>query len=281
VRGREVVITGPNRDVAERAAFLIQASAELLDASALLSQLGARIELYEIKRTKQLPKQEEQDRPLRPFQARPNIPMECIIALKVARRTQYVYALSKLWLSLHLCSVPIIDLDPTHSPNIPKSSHPADHVCHATAIVLAYAAIEELGVEVRASREQPSTIKGHWNPVVRSNLEQRLRDAGVDIGEPIAWDIRGPRTAIERGRPLKTVKQTPWARWNVRDAYVDVVDAIAHVSWLRSKVAAHRLNLRFARVLSVYDVANAQQLARRVLLETTGAAKIWENYLSP
>ena len=56
----------------------------------------------------------------------------------------------------------------------------------------------------------------------------------------------------------------------MRDVFVEVVDAIAHVSWLRSRVAAHRMDESLVKVLSQYEVANAQFLARRLLLEKMG-----------
>ncbi|MGH9612079.1 MAG: hypothetical protein ACRD4P_03255, partial [Bryobacteraceae bacterium] len=62
----------------------------------------------------------------------------------------------------------------------------------------------------------------------------------------------------------------PWAQWDVRDALVELVDAIAHVSWLRSKISSHRMKHDLVQLVSVYDVANAQFLARRLLLESLG-----------
>jgi hypothetical protein len=193
-----------------------------------------------------------------------------MLAVKAARRRSQVYALSKLWLSYQVFSIHSIDLDPSHSARIPKSLNPVDHVSYATAIVLAYAAIEELGLEVRASKEQPSTISGAWNPVVKLDLENRLRAAGIGLAELYDWQVRGPRTKLEAERPPRKVRRSPWSRWDVRDVEVALVDAIAHVSWLRSKVSAHRMKYEFARALSVYDVANAQYLARRLFLESLG-----------
>jgi hypothetical protein len=72
------------------------------------------------------------------------------------------------------------------------------------------------------------------------------------------------------GQIPRNPKKAPWARWDVRDIQIDVVDAIAHVSWLRSKVSAHKSDPQSVRLLSVYDVSNAQRLARRLLLETLG-----------
>jgi hypothetical protein len=117
------------------------------------------------------------------FNATQNIPLACLIAARVSQKLRFVYALARLALSLEIMSAPTIDLDPTHSPNIPKSVFPEDHIRLAMAITSAYSSIEELGLTIRASSQNPSRIIGAWNPVVRSDLEDRLRGAGVNLDE--------------------------------------------------------------------------------------------------
>jgi len=43
-----------------------------------------------------------------------------------------------------------------------------------------------------------------------------------------------------------------------------------YASFLRSKIAAHKSDPKVLRVLSIYDVANVQFLARRLILEAIG-----------
>ena len=131
------------------------------------------------------------------FNSSPNIPLACLIAARVSRKLRFVYALARLAISLEIMSVPTIELDPTHSPNIPKSVFPEDHIRMTTAITSAYSCIEELGLEIRASQQNPSRINGAWNPVVKSELEPRLMQAGVNLTEEFYWNLRGKRTRIE------------------------------------------------------------------------------------
>lgn len=57
----------------------------------------------------------------------------------------------------------------------------------------------------------------------------------------------------------------------MRDGQMHVSDGIAYASFLRSSIAAHGSGEKnYLRVLSVYDVANVQFLARRLLLESLG-----------
>jgi hypothetical protein len=270
--GREVLIDARNEIAAGKAAFIIQAASDIRHGSSLFLPLGGPLELVEYNPTGAMQRYRGEN--ARSFRATSSIPVDCLLAIRIANSRSLTYALTKLWFSYQMFSIAGIDLDPGHSPTLPKSPYPSDHVAYSQAIVLAYATIEELGLEVRASHENPSQIKGEWNPKVRSKLEGRLEKAGIDLGEPYAWNIRGSKTLLEHKRPAKSVSKTPWTTWDVRDAFVDVVDAIAHVSWLRSWVSAHKSKYEFLRVLSVYDVANAQYLARRLLLEKCG---FWRN----
>jgi hypothetical protein len=56
---------------------------------------------------------------------------------------------------------------------------------------------------------------------------------------------------------------------------MDVIDAIHYVSFLRSLIAAHKTDKRLVKGLSAYEVANAQFLARRLLMEKMG---FWRDF---
>ena len=205
-----------------------------------------------------------------------NIPLACLIAARAASRLQYMYALAKLRLSFEIFSLPSIELDPTHSGNAAKSSLPDDHVRMAFAIVTAWSSVEELGFEMRASNKNPSKLPdGTWNPGVKAEIESRLRAGKINLKELFHWNLRGPRTGIEMKRAPTIVQAAPWARYQVRDGKMEIIDAIHYVSFLRSWLAAHKADKRLVRVLSVYDVANAQFLARRLLLEKMGFWRYW------
>ena len=272
VKGRAVVIKARNESAARKAAFLIQAAAEIWRGGSFLSDgIAEPIEIVQYKCD-----QAEKVNP-NSYRCFFDIPLACMLAIKASRRREWIYAVSKLWLSYRQFSVFKEDLDPSRWDRLPnpKSPYPFDHVAYSQAIVLAYGVLEQLGLEIRASSQNPSFDKnGAWNPNVRGHLEGRLRRAGIDLTEQYAWDLRGSKTRLERERPPKFVKNAPWSQWNVRDGFVEVIDAIAHVSWLRSKVSAHKSKYEFMRALSVYDVANAQYLARRLLLESFG---FWKN----
>lgn len=276
---KEVIISAPGQVPALRAATTIYNARNLLQGSNLFGMLGGSPERV----TPVAPKSHTSSQPdshERPeFNASQNIPLACLIAARVSYRLRFVYALARLALSLEIMSVPTINLDPTHSPNIPKSVFPEDHIRLAMAITSAYSSIEELGLTIRASSQNPSRINGAWNPVVRSHLEDRLKRAGVDLDEEFYWNLRGKRTRIEMKRKPEITKLASWAVTHiVRDGEMHISDALAQASFLRSHIAAHSLeDKKWLRVLSIYDVSNVQFLARRLLLESLG---YWR-YLKP
>jgi hypothetical protein len=268
----EVMIHASTRNTAQQVAHLVHGALVLIDADASYSQFNQWRSLVYSDTSNGL-SGVPRDLPdsLKNYRLwTPDIPLACKVAVRVSFSRHYSYALTKYSLSCWVFSTPGIDLDPSNSPNIRLSSFFEDHVRLATAIFLAYSAIEELDLHLKASESKPSrNEKGEWNPEVRRELEQRLAKAGIDLHEPFLWSIRGPQRRIERKRPPKPLSRPLWGGWSVRDIYVNIVDALADASWLRSKVSAHGFS-RLASSLSPYDVANVQHLARRLILETLG-----------
>lgn len=193
----------------------------------------------------------------------------CLLAARASRLKKWQYAITRYSLSQSLFAAANIDLDPSHGPHMPVSRYPLDHLRFAYAIMAAHSVIEDLGLELRASTTRPSRINGEWNPLVRSELENRLQAAGIDTTESVVWMIRGPARVIDKKRRVSSLTACSWARGTVRDSDVALVDAIAHVDWLRDRVAAHAARHETAS-LSPYDVANAQHLARRLTLGVMG-----------
>ncbi len=269
---RELAVFAKDEGQAQKAADLIHSSRLLLDGSNVMSHLwpGEHPAVWPMNRV-------EKEDAEGAFGTRKteittvHLPLASLVATKASRRMEDVYALAKLRVSLEISSVPAMHLDPTRNDNFPKSPLPEDHVRLAHALIAAWSCVEELGLEVRASTQKPSKLPdGSWNPPVRADLEGRLRRAGVDLAESFPWNLRGPRTRIEKKRPPQIFTKAEWARWNVRDGEMQIIDAINYASFMRSSIAAHKSDQRMIRVLSIYDVANVQFLARRLILEKMG-----------
>jgi hypothetical protein len=203
----------------------------------------------------------------------------CELANRVSRARSLSYALHKLASSYQSSSPHMMDLHPGESPRrFRVQTDPIYHVYLANAVALAYSAIEELGLEIRASQKNPSKMPdGTWNPSVKADLEARLRKSGIDVSSTEIWTLRGPKTRIEKLRPPPSAGKPNWSRGNVRDMNVRLIDALALASWLRSWTTTHRFT-DTARSLTVYDAHNVQPLARRLIMEKFG---FWQRRAKP
>ncbi|MHB1195079.1 MAG: hypothetical protein ACYC6F_18810 [Longimicrobiales bacterium] len=193
-----------------------------------------------------------------------------LIAARASRNHDLDYALTLLGLSQALAAIHVMDLDPSHWHYGPAvSPFPFDHARLAYSIIAAYAVLEQLGLEVRASAQRPSRQEATWDPDVLRDLENRLKSRGIDLQDHAVWTARGTPRSLERGRPTKPIGSVSWAGGPIRDHEVAVVDAVADLSWLRSKIASHRMGDAVGS-LTLYDVSNAQYLARRFFLSAVG-----------
>lgn len=206
-----------------------------------------------------------------------NLPVSCLIASKASQRLAYQYAIFKYQLSCNAVPLSPRELDPAADwmPGTVISSSPQDHVYFAYAIITSYSVLEELSIEIRTSEQRPSKLNGIWNPLVKEDLNQRLSRAGINPSEHIVWTLRETPTKIERAREPILVQKAEWADSKVRDGYIDMFEAIAYASWLRSQVSAHRLR-EITRSLTIYDVTNIQHLARYCLLQALGFWRYYE-----
>jgi len=193
------------------------------------------------------------------------IPLSAKIAAKCSYRNNLKYALLKYQLA---CNIYPNELDNIEYRPLGYITQ-LEKVKMAYAIVIYYSIIEELGLEIRANINKPSFIKKKWNPEVKSDLESRLVKSGIDIDELIDWNLRSTPTKIEKNKRFTPINKSPWAHNSIRDSQINLIDAIGTLSWIRSKVVAHRFTDEI-KSLSSYDVSNASFLTRRLLLEKLG-----------
>ena len=258
----EVVLNATNYQNARKASQLITSALSLLDGCTSLP-------LESIPRIIPLQKGHE-DVPIFHFGCeqtnRTLIPKAVKMAAKASFKRKHFISLLKYQLACELHSVDLMDLYPEY---FKLSKNHSDHLRFAYAIVVFYSVLEELGLEIRANKDNPSKVDGKWNPEVKSELEGRLLRAKIDINDKVNWHLRSTPTKIERLNKPEVQKKSSWARDIIRDSEINIIDAIAYASWTRSRIASHKLNVAFTS-LSIYDVANINFLARRLLLETIG-----------
>jgi hypothetical protein len=233
IRGMELVIHAPTEAKANHALFLIMSAIELWSADVMPFRFGYEPAVQEITERPATGKTRNEQAP--PTFYTSNIPWACQIAAAASRKLDHICALAKWKLSMQTYSTPHIDLDPQLSPTLPRQKHISYSVAFAYAIILAYSVIEQLKLEIRASRENPRSVKDAtgkdtWGIAVREDLEKRLTDAGVDLSEQVPWMARGKRTLIESEKPKfihSNARRAGWNQGDARDQLVDMADAIA------------------------------------------------------
>jgi len=189
-----------------------------------------------------------------------------VVATKASFRKHLISAVHKYELACRTHSNDAMQLGPFEEHSPLAESFDDDKIRYAYAILIHYSILEELGFDIHASPRNPSKLpNGAWNPSVRADLVDRLEKGHVDTSDPILWAFRGPPTKIEIRKPIDVQKRAPWSGGPVRDAYIRIEDAIATVSWIRSRIAAHKAKDGIES-LSVYDVFNANSLSRHLLL---------------
>lgn len=206
----------------------------------------------------------------------------CQLAHLAINDSSTIYAIEKYKISLELSSF------------TPHSAHPKygqvfdnydiQHHAHtrsAFAMISAFSAIEELGLEIRASKKNPRFTDKKWwtwNKKVLSDITQRLDDSGISESLTFDWIYRGHPTKIEEGiKPLFGF-DSQWNKYgkSVRDKTLTFPEAIQNASYLRNFIAAHKFN-ELTQYISPYDVFNIQSLARELILRKLW---LWETMLN-
>lgn len=189
-----------------------------------------------------------------------------IIACKAASQAygnqSQIFAIYKLKLSVETSSCNTVDLHP-HEYLDWKSDE--DKTRFAYSIILSYSVLEELGLEVRASRKNPSKDeKGNWNQNVLYDLKSRLDKIGVPKSKTTRWYLRGNLPQLKKEPKIHSSFKYSYGE-NIRDAEVKIEDAISYLSYLRSQISSHKFGGKIFE-LNIYDVKSSQNLAQLVLL---------------
>lgn len=215
------------------------------------------------------------------FTYRQTLPVAVAIAAKAWRDKKLVYAIHKLARSYETECVTPWSMHPRYGQVFEKHSDDfASHVGTSVAINLAYSAIEELDLGVKASREvQRSIGEGTfvWNPKVLEPFKGRLRKAGIDPKRTIDWVTRGDQSEVPVYEMLNQLSEHSDGV-EVRDREVSVPDAINFSEFLRNTMTAHAFSSETNR-LGPYEVYNVQQVARFLILSKCNLWNSWTEEL--
>lgn len=186
----------------------------------------------------------------------------CLMVKQAQQSHACQLALAKYYAILSACEVSGFRFDDhTRYDLLPPSK-----IFQAQAALLmvgAYSILEELHLQVKANKDNPSTLNGAWNPVVYGELQGRLEKHHINAVAQLAWFRRG-----NSERPFKKeVDASVYCSCDnadFPDFFISVIDAIFELSYIRSNYGAHTSK---GNVLNAYDVKNALNLIRMVLLQ--------------
>lgn len=279
---REILIEAPDRDIAQHAANCLSAAAEIVGGFGA----GALFGIHQLDSIVAIPRDEKDREGLDASQIENGLSATRTfgdmrgamkLGTRMTWRRNWQYAAFKLFSSFAQVGISWHETHPDeyHFNPAKKFRWSSDHVRLTTALTLAYAAIEELGLTVRplaiGTKEPRSKLpSGEWVPEVIANVQERLSKAHVHTRQALVWAIRGAVRKHERVKKIRAAGPTSWTRGVIRDVYVSVPDALEHARWLRNKVTGHRIDDR-ARSLTIYEVYNVQMLARFLIISATNA----------
>jgi len=272
--GLEVVISAKTLATARCAYDLILGCHDLITGEKDDFGTHMGISIYPNTNTGEL---DEENRLITEIRTAKHYPLACSVAAKASRKSCIVYAIAKYEFSISIFYLGREDLEPSLAEYIPITANHRDLIYLIHAIIAAYSAIEDLGLEIRASNRKPSRINGRWNPIVKTELEKRLTDAKIDLNQTVLWTVRGPKRKIEASRIIPPIQKFPWSKGEVRDIEIDLIEAIAFSDWLRDCVASHKIR-SLTKSLSVYDAINVQHLTRHLILDKLGYWKYIKSY---
>lgn len=211
------------------------------------------------------------------FTYRDALPVAVAIAAEAWRDRQLVYAIHKLAHSYETESVTPWSMHPRYGQVFEKHTDDfASHVGTSVAINLAYSAIEELDLGVKASSKIPRSIEERtfvWNPKILDPFKARLRNSGIDPERTIDWVTRGEQSEVAVYKMLNRLSEYSDG-FEVRDRQVSLPDAINFCEFLRNQMTAHAFSSATQR-LGPYEVYNVQQVARFLILSK---CKLWNTW---
>lgn len=209
------------------------------------------------------------------------LPVAVAIAAEAWRDKKLVYAIHKLAKSYDTECVTPWSMHPRYGQVFEKHTDSfASHVGTSVAINLAYSAIEELDLGVKASPDKPRSIgKGtfEWNSKVLDPFMARLRKAGIDPKRMIDWVTRGDQSEVPVYEMLDQLSKNSDGV-EVRDRQISVPDAINFSEFLRNTMTAHAFSSETQR-LGPYEVYNVQQVARFLILSKCNLWNTWTEEL--
>jgi hypothetical protein len=192
----------------------------------------------------------------------------CLLVQKVYGNQVYENAVSKYFIAKEIYPLDPMELHPLEDPFVSEYLL-SEQIKITNVIVSCYAILEELHLQIKVKeiKEESSVIKDSWNPIVKKDLINRLKEKNIDYNNTIPWLARN---GVVRPFKKTVISKETLCEWSdgqeICDFEISICDAILELSHMRSQLASHKLGDKVLK-LSVYDAENAFHLARKLLLD--------------
>lgn len=191
----------------------------------------------------------------------------CRLLQKVYGNQVYENAVSKYYVAKEIYPLDPMELHPLEDPFVSEYLL-SEQIKITNVIVFCYAILEELHLQIKVKEinEKSSVIKDSWNPRVKKDLMDRLKEKNIDYNSTIPWLARNGIVRPFKKAVISKEKLCEWSDGQkIYDFEINICDAILELSYMRSQLASHKLGDKVLK-LSVYDAENAFHLARKLLL---------------
>jgi hypothetical protein len=267
----EILINAPSADEAQNILSTIYAGMLLINPD--LELTGQLQESHELN-SEFNPALYSESWYYRRFTSFPEFSFGTLVWAKARSDRSLLYALEKYRLSLSLDSFTLNSVDPRNGQVFANyDAQFSYHTTAAFATIAAFSAVEEVGLEIRASKENPrftDNKNGTWNPIVLGDIEGRLSQIGINPTDTTIWVYRGQPTKIENDIKPKFGHPSPHHDGAVvRDIVLTFPEAIQYAAYLRNFISAHKFQ-KLTEYVSPYEVFNVQDLVRKLLMSKLG-----------
>lgn len=190
----------------------------------------------------------------------------CQMVQKVYGNQKYENSVCKYYVAHEIYSLHPMELHPCDDPFI-SDYLLTDRIRIANVVVNCYSVLEELHLQIKASKETPSVINSQWNPIVKEELSNRLKEKHINPDKTIPWLTRNGFTRPFKNNIVAHEKLCTWSDGReICDFEINICDAILELSYIRSQISSHVMDKDVLK-LSVYDAENAFTSARFLLLD--------------
>ncbi len=182
---------------------------------------------------------------------------------KASQSNKIKYSMLRYWASKKLCTVDELVNQIVDYGSAGFYNHPIAHTLFSQSIVLAYGAIEELGLGMEFKTKKDFKEIDIHNSAYKK-LKIKLEKLNINPEKEILWSTFKKTRKIDRKFKVESLRVVNDLRSRSTIKNIKLIDAIYFVSRLRSNLSAHKFKAD-TLTLTEKDVWNTQNIAKYLI----------------